>query len=172
MYVDDEPTEVKPKKPRKKAVKKVVPVGKNGLKKKRVVKSRMSLDAKGYMGAPRLSCQIRGQVLKTVTFSDRGLLLIRVRGRRGARRATKTQKEAHFQTLRIQTQIKVIVQRKKSAIERGQETCLHGWRLVVETHRRAEQPHELFQTINLQAEKCPRGRLRYPIPDDIDQGLL
>ena len=50
MYVDDEPTEVKPKRSRKKTEKKVVPVGRNGLKKKRVVKSKMSLDAKGYMG--------------------------------------------------------------------------------------------------------------------------
>lgn len=54
MYVDDEPTEVKPKRPRKKVEKKVVPVGRNGLKKKRVVKSRMSVDAKGYMGGWRL----------------------------------------------------------------------------------------------------------------------
>jgi DNA polymerase delta subunit 3 len=50
MYVDNEPPEVKPKKSQKK-VKNVVPVGRNGLKKKRVVKSKMSLDAKGYMGA-------------------------------------------------------------------------------------------------------------------------
>lgn len=51
MYVDDEPPEVKPKKPRKRVGKKAVPVGKNGLKKKRVMKSKMSTDAKGYMGA-------------------------------------------------------------------------------------------------------------------------
>ena len=51
MYVDDEPPEAKPKKPRKRAGKKAVPVGKNGLKKKRVMKSKMSTDAKGYMGA-------------------------------------------------------------------------------------------------------------------------
>lgn len=50
MYVDEEPPEVKRKKPRKKVEKKAVPVGRNGLKKKRVVKSRMSFDAKGYMG--------------------------------------------------------------------------------------------------------------------------
>ena len=51
--VDDEEAEVdvpKPK-PRKKKEKKVIPVGRNGLKKKRVVKSRMSVDAKGYTGA-------------------------------------------------------------------------------------------------------------------------
>lgn len=35
--------------PRKK--KKTVPVGKNGLNKRRVVKSKTSFDAKGYMGA-------------------------------------------------------------------------------------------------------------------------
>lgn len=41
--------EVKPK-PRKKREKKVIPLGQNGLKKKRLVKSRMKLDEKGYMG--------------------------------------------------------------------------------------------------------------------------
>ena len=51
MYVDDEPAEAKPKRSGKKAGKKIVPVGRNGLKKKRVVKSKMSTDAKGYMGA-------------------------------------------------------------------------------------------------------------------------
>ena len=51
MYVDNEPADVKPKRSRKKAEKEVGPVGRNGLKKKRVVKSRMSTDAKGYMGA-------------------------------------------------------------------------------------------------------------------------
>jgi DNA polymerase delta subunit 3 len=39
------------KKPRKKAVKKVVPLGGNGLKKKRVVKKRTITDDKGYMGS-------------------------------------------------------------------------------------------------------------------------
>lgn len=33
---------------RKKKVKKVVPIGRNGLKKKRIVKSRMTNDDKGY----------------------------------------------------------------------------------------------------------------------------
>jgi DNA polymerase delta subunit 3 len=37
-------------KPKKRREKKVIPVGRNGLKKKRVVKSRMTTDAKGYMG--------------------------------------------------------------------------------------------------------------------------
>ncbi len=37
---------------RKRKPKKEVPVGRNGLKKKRVVKSRMTTDKKGYFGAP------------------------------------------------------------------------------------------------------------------------
>lgn len=45
--IDD--TIPKPK-PKKRREKKVVPVGRNGLKKKRVMKSRMTVDAKGYMG--------------------------------------------------------------------------------------------------------------------------
>ncbi|EIW61840.1 uncharacterized protein TRAVEDRAFT_44661 [Trametes versicolor FP-101664 SS1] len=45
---EDEDAAPKPK-PRKKAQKKVVPVGRNGLKKKRIMKSRMTVDAKGYM---------------------------------------------------------------------------------------------------------------------------
>ncbi|KXN92412.1 hypothetical protein AN958_07030 [Leucoagaricus sp. SymC.cos] len=43
-------TNIKPKpKPRRKKEKKVVPVGRNGLKKRRVMKSRMRVDEKGYM---------------------------------------------------------------------------------------------------------------------------
>lgn len=50
-------TEVKPKpKPRKKKEKKAVPVGRNGLKKRRVMKSRMRVDEKGYMGMSNLLC--------------------------------------------------------------------------------------------------------------------
>lgn len=45
---DPEPAP-KPK-PRKKKEKKVVPVGRNGFKKRRVVKSRQTFDEKGYMG--------------------------------------------------------------------------------------------------------------------------
>jgi len=67
MYVDDEPAEVKPKKPRKKVEKKVVPVGRNGLKKKRIVKSRMSLDGKGYMGADQcLYARLGGPILNVL----------------------------------------------------------------------------------------------------------
>jgi DNA polymerase delta subunit 3 len=39
--------------PVKRKPKKVVPVGKNGLKKKRVVKSKSHIDDEGFMGAPR-----------------------------------------------------------------------------------------------------------------------
>lgn len=78
MYVDDEPPEVKRKKPRKKAEKKAVVVGKNGLRKKRVMKSRVSLDEKGYRGRFRFR-SLRMLTLKAVPSSDRGLLLIRVR---------------------------------------------------------------------------------------------
>ena len=49
MAVDDDfepPARAKPKRKPKKEI----PVGKNGLKKRRVVKQRMTLDAKGYMG--------------------------------------------------------------------------------------------------------------------------
>ena len=54
--MDEEMEEDVPKpKPRKRKEKKVIPVGRNGLKKKRVMKSRMTMDAKGYMGTSCLS---------------------------------------------------------------------------------------------------------------------
>lgn len=47
----DEDSDPAPKtKPRKRKEKKVMPIGRNGLKKKRVMKSRMKMDEKGYMG--------------------------------------------------------------------------------------------------------------------------
>lgn len=47
----DEDSDPAPKtKPRKRKEKKVVPIGSNGLKKKRLMKSRMKMDEKGYMG--------------------------------------------------------------------------------------------------------------------------
>ena len=49
-------------KPKKRREKKVVPVGSNGLKKKRVVKSRMTTDTKGYMGMIVLSVAIYANV--------------------------------------------------------------------------------------------------------------
>ncbi|KAI0638246.1 DNA polymerase subunit Cdc27 [Trametes polyzona] len=48
--VEAQDDDVAPKpKPRKRKEKKVVPVGRNGLKKRRVMKSRMTVDSKGYM---------------------------------------------------------------------------------------------------------------------------
>ncbi|KAG6891184.1 hypothetical protein C0995_008436 [Termitomyces sp. Mi166 len=49
--VDMDDVTVPKAKPRKRVPKKVIPVGKNGLKKRRVVKSRSRVDEKGYMGA-------------------------------------------------------------------------------------------------------------------------
>ncbi len=46
---DDTETKRKPK-PRKKKEKKVIPVGRNGFKKRRTMKSRTQIDEKGYMG--------------------------------------------------------------------------------------------------------------------------
>jgi DNA polymerase delta subunit 3 len=51
---EPEPEPAPARKPARKAQrkpKKEVPVGRNGLKKKRVVKSRMTTDVKGYFGA-------------------------------------------------------------------------------------------------------------------------
>jgi DNA polymerase delta subunit 3 len=47
---EPEPVRAPTRKQRK--PKKEVPVGRNGLKKRRVVKSRMNTDEKGYFGAP------------------------------------------------------------------------------------------------------------------------
>ncbi|KAI0677487.1 DNA polymerase subunit Cdc27-domain-containing protein [Trametes maxima] len=57
-------------KPRKKKAKKVVPVGRNGLKKRRVMKSRMTVDAKGYMGACRVCLVVSRRVVSSVTNVD------------------------------------------------------------------------------------------------------
>lgn len=47
---DEDEDDVPQVKPRKKKPRKVIPVGRNGLKKKRVVKSRMTVQDNGYMG--------------------------------------------------------------------------------------------------------------------------
>ncbi|KAL6298282.1 DNA polymerase subunit Cdc27 [Sparassis latifolia] len=49
MVDDTEPVPVKPKTSKKKKEKKVVPVGRNGLKKRKVMKTRMTMDDKRYM---------------------------------------------------------------------------------------------------------------------------
>lgn len=53
VVMDEESDDLIEKPKRKRKPKKAVPVGKNGLKKKRVVNSRMTTDAKGYMGESR-----------------------------------------------------------------------------------------------------------------------
>src|ERR1700683_541236 len=50
MVTADEKPKIKPQPRKKKKPKKVIPVGRNGLKKRRVEKSRTSFDEKGYMG--------------------------------------------------------------------------------------------------------------------------
>lgn len=49
VEMGDETTVVKPK-PKKRRVKKVIPVGRNGLKKKEIMKTRMVTDENGYLG--------------------------------------------------------------------------------------------------------------------------
>jgi len=46
---EDEESDHVPIVPKKRKPRKVVPVGRNGLKKRRVIKSRTTTDAKGYM---------------------------------------------------------------------------------------------------------------------------
>jgi hypothetical protein len=48
--VESEAEQAPKPKPKRKP-KKVVPVGKNGLKKKRIIKSRTTMDSKGFVGA-------------------------------------------------------------------------------------------------------------------------
>ena len=83
--VDDVP---KPK-PRKRKEKKVIPVGRNGFKKKRVVKSRMRVDEKGYMGMRSLAYLCPSVLMDIPSCSDGGLFGIRICRRGGTRRAEK-----------------------------------------------------------------------------------
>ena len=84
---ESEPVPAPTRKPQRKP-KKQVPVGSNGLKKKRVVKSRMKTDDKGYFGARRFPCN--DSELSDLSFhihtcvcSDRRLFVVRICGRRG-----------------------------------------------------------------------------------------
>ena len=83
---DEDMMEDTPKsKARKKKEKKVWPVGRNGLKKKRVMKSRMTMDAKGYTGAsPYIPTSLIYIEVhrRPAAPSDGRLLVVRV-GRRG-----------------------------------------------------------------------------------------
>ncbi|KAG7094068.1 hypothetical protein E1B28_007688 [Marasmius oreades] len=71
-----------PKKPRK--PKKVIPVGRNGLKKKRVMKSRTTTDAKGYMVTEDYSSyeSVDGEEAQTLSLPPKG------------KKSGKTKKEA------------------------------------------------------------------------------
>ena len=84
---DSEP--VKPKRKRKE--KKVWPVGKNGLKKRRVVKSKMTTDERGYMGTrqpsfPRVHADTRAQSRKTTLNTSLWTKRSRYRRNRAERR--------------------------------------------------------------------------------------
>ncbi|KAI0303654.1 hypothetical protein B0F90DRAFT_1308269 [Multifurca ochricompacta] len=71
------PTTRKP--PRK--PKKVIPVGRNGLKKRRVVRSRMTTDEKGYLGALHASpCRVQTQPPRHAPRSDGRLFIVRICG--------------------------------------------------------------------------------------------
>lgn len=74
-------TEVKHKpKPKKKKEKKVVPVGRNGLKKRRIMKSRTRIDEKGYMGVSHLLLSLFAMeemlTLGSPNNSHRGLFIV------------------------------------------------------------------------------------------------
>jgi DNA polymerase delta subunit 3 len=64
----DEPDLEPVVKPKKKRVKKVIPVGSNGLKKKRVMKSRTKVDDKGYMGELQISSSHELRLLYFLCF--------------------------------------------------------------------------------------------------------
>jgi DNA polymerase delta subunit 3 len=69
---DDESDHV-PVVPKKRKPRKVVPVGRNGLKKRRVVKSRTTTDAKGYM---RMSSCVASRGCCLILYSRDGRLLV------------------------------------------------------------------------------------------------
>jgi hypothetical protein len=95
--VEAEP-EPAPARKRQRKPKKEVPVGRNGLKKRRVAKSRTTTDDKGYLGASSVflsSCSLFCAKLPerntdtrprwgAAPRSDRGLFVVRIRGRGGA----------------------------------------------------------------------------------------
>lgn len=68
LEVDEEPVPVQ--KAKKRRPKKVVPLGSNGLKKKRVMKSRQTTDAKGYMSRLFLPCPLGYSLTFFLVFED------------------------------------------------------------------------------------------------------
>jgi hypothetical protein len=78
--VDMEDEEEVPKaKPKQRKPRKIVPVGRNGLKKKKVIRSRTTADEKGYMGKVVMIVGKRIYIL--TVYSYRGLLVVRIGGR-------------------------------------------------------------------------------------------
>ena len=76
---EPEPARVPARKKTQRKPKKEVPVGRNGLKKRRVVKSRMTTDEKGYFGASA-SVNCGGHVVRVwidVTRREKLLRIIR-----------------------------------------------------------------------------------------------
>jgi hypothetical protein len=85
MDVDDDEPDPAPKPIRKRREKKVIPMGQNGLAKRRVVKTRTTTDAKGFMGALRCAACFAFSVVcgSREARSHGGLLRVRIRGRGG-----------------------------------------------------------------------------------------
>lgn len=101
---DDESDHV-PIVPKKRKPRKVVPVGRNGLKKRRVVKSRTTTDAKGYMRTS--SCEASQRRCLILYCRDGRLFIIRVcRGRGGGRDKAQGQgqKKGNEESLRARCQ--------------------------------------------------------------------
>lgn len=115
MDTDDEPI-VKPK---KRAPKRVVPVGRNGLKKKRVIKSRTTTDAKGYMQTEDYSSYEsveEGDVQTEPATKPKG------KGKKGNNEQAKTEEpSAEKQTAKSKPKVasKAAPKPKGSALKRG-----------------------------------------------------
>jgi hypothetical protein len=71
----DEGLKIKPP-TRKRKTKKVIPVGRNGLKKRRVEKSRTSFDEKGYMGFLFYFYLVGWLVLRAASMFEFDILLL------------------------------------------------------------------------------------------------
>jgi hypothetical protein len=82
MDMDEDMDDI-PKPKRKKKEKKVAPIGKNGLPKRRIVKTRTTMDSKGFMGT--FACARLSPDAHYRFFSGRRLLRVRVYGRGGIR---------------------------------------------------------------------------------------
>ena len=72
--VEMEDDEVPKAKPRQRKPRKTVPVGRNGLKKKRIIRSRTTADDKGYMGIVVII--VGNDILIVCSYG--GLLVVRI----------------------------------------------------------------------------------------------